>query len=354
MPRVVMLETIKAYATEQLDAQPEFAAAARESHARLLRGRSRTDADDRDRSPPSSTTSGSPGATRSPDRISTRLNELRDALWPIYEARGWYHATIQLADDLLAVRRSSPDRPDAGRRSDAADEPRPGDDAPARLHRRSRGRLRRGTGPRQGARRGAAALPGPSQPRQLPRLPRRVRQGDRTTRRDPPTRRRARTTRACASTGYTLLGANTGFTGHLETGLGYLDQAIAAFEGGGYQPRRLRLGLDPRVSCLTTSGFFLWFLGHPDRAVGRADRAIALATDLDHPYSLAYAFYHAGFLHLWRREPEVVADRAASALRVAETSDLPIWRALANVPAGRRDERAAAGPRRASARSPTA
>ena len=123
--------------------------------------------------------------------------------------------------------------------------------------------------------------------------------------------------------------SNTGFSGQLETGLGYLDQAIAAFEGGGYQPRRLRLGLDPRVSCLTTSGFFLWLLGYPDQAVGRAERAVALATELDHPYSLAYAFYHAGFLHLWRREPEVVADRAASALRVAETSDLPIWRALA-------------------------
>ena len=41
-----------------------------------------------------------------------RLGDLREALWPIYEARGWYHATIQLADDLLAVRASSPERSD--------------------------------------------------------------------------------------------------------------------------------------------------------------------------------------------------------------------------------------------------
>ena len=32
--------------------------------------------------------------------------------WPIYESRGWYHATIQLADDLIAVRASSPERHD--------------------------------------------------------------------------------------------------------------------------------------------------------------------------------------------------------------------------------------------------
>ena len=31
-----MLETIKEYATERLDAQPEFAAAAREAHARYF------------------------------------------------------------------------------------------------------------------------------------------------------------------------------------------------------------------------------------------------------------------------------------------------------------------------------
>jgi hypothetical protein len=70
-------------------------------------------------------------------------------------------------------------------------------------------------------------------------------------------------------------------------------------------------------------------LGYPDQAVGRAERAVALATDLDHPYSLAYAFYHAGYLHLWRREADVVQDRAERALRVAETNELPIWRALA-------------------------
>jgi hypothetical protein len=82
------------------------------------------------------------------------------------------------------------------------------------------------------------------------------------------------------------------------------------------------------VSSLTTSGFFLWLLGYPDRAVERADRAVALAADLDHPYSLAYAFYHSGYLHHWRREPEIVRGLATEALRVAEASDLPIWRAL--------------------------
>ena len=83
------------------------------------------------------------------------------------------------------------------------------------------------------------------------------------------------------------------------------------------------------MSALTTAGFFLWLQGFPDRAVERADRAVSLATEIDHPYSLAYAFYHSGFLHLWRREGEIVRDRAAAALRVATTTELPVWQALA-------------------------
>jgi hypothetical protein len=69
-------------------------------------------------------------------------------------------------------------------------------------------------------------------------------------------------------------------------------------------------------------------MGRPDEAVERADRAVAIATELDHPYSLAYGLFHSGFLHLWRREPEVVMERATATMRVAVASDIPIWRAL--------------------------
>ena len=77
-----------------------------------------------------------------------------------------------------------------------------------------------------------------------------------------------------------------------------------------------------------TSALTLWMLGFPDRAIARANRAIALATGLEHPFTLAYALFHTGFLHLWRREPELMQDRAVSVLDVADEHDLQIWRAL--------------------------
>jgi predicted ATPase len=130
---------------------------------------------------------------------------------------------------------------------------------------------------------------------------------------------------------YSALGAQLAFTGDLVGGLEHLEKAISWFETRGYRTPRLQLGVDPRISCLTTSAFILWLIGYPDRAVDRATRAIALATEIDHPYSRAYALYHSGFLHHWRREPEVVRDRAARVLDVAEARDLPVWRALGRV-----------------------
>jgi predicted ATPase len=69
-------------------------------------------------------------------------------------------------------------------------------------------------------------------------------------------------------------------------------------------------------------------LGFPDRALERANRAVALATELEHPFTLAYALFHTGFLHLWRREPELMRDRAVGLLDVADEHDLQIWSAL--------------------------
>jgi tetratricopeptide (TPR) repeat protein len=254
---------------------------------------------------------------------------LRDALWPIYEARGWYHATIALAEDVLAVLAPSPGGPDRwetrlslmtsrakaitllrGYSADAEDAY-----AEALALVKEHGvvpqlfPVLRNLGSFHGYR--------GEVDKAIEYATEILRLAD------------AEDDASMRVTGYTLLGANTGFAGDLQAGLRYLEQAIDTFESSGYEPRRVRLGLDSRVSCLTSTGFFLWFLGFPDRAMARAARAVALATELDHPYSLAYAYYHAGFLHLWRREPETVLERAASALEVAETSDLPLWQALA-------------------------
>ncbi len=339
MPRIVLLETIREYAAEQLEARPEFAAAARDQHARVFaevaaastRASAGSDAD-----------ADEATAALAPDldnlriawrhavtqRDLARLDPLRDALWPVFEGRGWYHASAEILQDQLGVLVTTPPSPE-----------RLQQELSMRMSLARVLTLLRGyTGPVEDAYAEALALfENQSQvPQLFPVLRslasfhgfrgefdvgidyahRIIRLAD------------AQDDTSMRVDGQFLLGSYTGFMGQLETGLGHLDQAIAAFESRGYRPRRLRLGIDARVSCLTTSGFFLWLLGSPDQAVKRADRAIEIAADLDHPYSHAYALFHSGFLHLWRRENEIVEERATRALRVVDATEMAVWRAL--------------------------
>lgn len=118
------------------------------------------------------------------------------------------------------------------------------------------------------------------------------------------------------------------FTGRLRDGMAKLDEAIALFEASPPRAVGVRLGNEPRVACLTTSGFCLWLLGFPDRAVERADAGIELARRLDHPWTSAYAAFHSGLLHLWRREETVVLERANRLLEIADEYDFRIWWAI--------------------------
>jgi tetratricopeptide (TPR) repeat protein len=128
--------------------------------------------------------------------------------------------------------------------------------------------------------------------------------------------------------GHLVLGSSLALQRDLQGGLEHLDTAIALFESQDERSREFRLGNNPGVACFTTSALTLWLLGFPDRALERANRAVALATELEHPFTLAYALVHSGFLHLWRREPGPMRDRAVGVLDVADEHDLEIWRAL--------------------------
>jgi tetratricopeptide (TPR) repeat protein len=128
--------------------------------------------------------------------------------------------------------------------------------------------------------------------------------------------------------GHLLLGVGLSFSEEARTGLEHLDKAIAWLSSARSPSRRYRLGNDSGVACFTTSALVLWMLGYPDRAVQRADDAMRRAIDLDHPSTRAYALFHTGLLHHWMRAHEIARDRAIAVLEIADDHDLPIWSAL--------------------------
>jgi hypothetical protein len=133
------------------------------------------------------------------------------------------------------------------------------------------------------------------------------------------------------SDAHLVYGMNTAFIGDVDEGLQHLDTAIEHFDTGAASLVKSRIGQSPGVVANVVSGLLLWGAGFPNRAVARLERGLTLADELGHPYSRAYALWHAALLDLWRFDLSAMAARAETLHALATAHDYPIWRALAVV-----------------------
>ena len=125
--------------------------------------------------------------------------------------------------------------------------------------------------------------------------------------------------------GYLVLASNIGFLETYAEGRALADKGIALFERIQQSVRPYQLGSNPGIVCYTTSAFFAYWDGFADDALVRANRAIELATQFNHPFTLAYALFHTGALHLWRGDIERAMERAQAMLRIAEEYGFQFW-----------------------------
>ncbi|MDQ1512615.1 MAG: hypothetical protein QOC59_457 [Microbacteriaceae bacterium] len=337
VPRLALLETIRDYAAERLDEDPVLADAARRAHAEHF-----ADAVQR-----WSASLGGPERPTTLREMEADVANLRSAwrywaeagnleqlqrmthgLWSLNEARGWYHATAHLAEDLLQVLAAAPST------SERAQQEIVLQTSLARVLLATRGY----TQEVEAAYTRALELCREygAVPELLPVLRGLssyytiVAQFEKAARIGEQILHLAeqRDDAGMRVEGHLVVGTSI-FGTDLRAGLDHLDRAIAEYDPDQFRSGRFRLGNDPGIPCYTTSALILWMLGFPDQARERSVKALALAERLDHPFSSAYAAFHTGLLDLWSREPGAAEQRAGDALHVADTYDLEIWRALA-------------------------
>jgi tetratricopeptide (TPR) repeat protein len=121
------------------------------------------------------------------------------------------------------------------------------------------------------------------------------------------------------------------FIGDLDTGLPHLDRAIELHDSRKHNSTRFRLGPSTGVVARVASGLILWQCGALDKAVRRLGEALVIARELDHPYSIAFALYHNGFLAMWRNQFEECREHARELALVAIENDYLVWKTLATV-----------------------
>jgi predicted ATPase len=117
--------------------------------------------------------------------------------------------------------------------------------------------------------------------------------------------------------------------------LGGLPTACLHLEAGStrYTPdqRRapaFRIGPDLGVGCRVYTAIILWILGYPAQALAHLHEALVLAQALVHPYSLAFAWISAAFLHQFRRDVSAVHEQAEAVIALSTEQGFPyIWAA---------------------------
>jgi hypothetical protein len=136
-----------------------------------------------------------------------------------------------------------------------------------------------------------------------------------------------------------LLACSTFHQGRAATAVRYAEAGLALYDEDRDSGFLAPYGEHPAVACHDWAALALWFLGHPDRAMAHATRALALARE--HAYSLAAAEVQLTYLHQYRGERDETLRWAGRAAATAATHGFPIRAAQAAIFGGW--ARAAAG-----------
>ncbi|HSJ70055.1 MAG TPA: adenylate/guanylate cyclase domain-containing protein [Acidimicrobiia bacterium] len=128
-----------------------------------------------------------------------------------------------------------------------------------------------------------------------------------------------------------VIGASTSFAGDLEQGLTHLDHVIDVYDPRIHGSNRFRLGPNTAVVARVASGLILWQCGALAKAVQRLTDSLSVAKEIDHPFSIAFALYHNGFLALNRGRFDDCSMFASELAAVADENDYVLWRTLATV-----------------------
>jgi tetratricopeptide (TPR) repeat protein len=91
------------------------------------------------------------------------------------------------------------------------------------------------------------------------------------------------------------------------------------------------VGENVGIGCRCWAALDLWYLGHPDRAVGYMEEAFEVASDPASSYSLSAVHQQAAILYQLRREPDKVLEHATLAMDLARLQGYEFRFATCNI-----------------------
>jgi len=139
---------------------------------------------------------------------------------------------------------------------------------------------------------------------------------------------------ALAVIAHHALGLTWCWLGALPAARQHLEEAIARYTPDQRHTPAFRTGQHPAVACRQYSAWALWLLGYPEQALSRVHEALAVAQDLAHPLSRAFARWVAAIVTQLRRDVPAVYTQAEATVALATEQGFPDCAALGTIVRG--------------------
>lgn len=115
-----------------------------------------------------------------------------------------------------------------------------------------------------------------------------------------------------------VLGSTKFTMGEFASAREHLETTIALAANAPRQPLSSLYVVEPRIAALLILSWDLWFLGYPDQALDKVERALTAAEELAHPYTLAFAHYVVSAVRQLRGEPDHAYAQAEQSLAISQ------------------------------------
>jgi len=111
----------------------------------------------------------------------------------------------------------------------------------------------------------------------------------------------------------------------------HFEKALSLYDPERHRYDAFRYSQNSAVAMQCHAALALWFLGQPDQALDRMQKALSLAHELSEPHGLAHAFFFSAILYQLRREKRKAQEHADASLGIATEHRLLLYAATATV-----------------------
>jgi predicted ATPase len=125
------------------------------------------------------------------------------------------------------------------------------------------------------------------------------------------------------------IGSTLLFVGNFGEAKQRLEDGLVHYDRRRHRSYTTAYGEDPGIVCLLYAAWCMDFLGYREEALRQMDQALALARELAHPFSLAFALSVSQYLRVQRREPAAAAELADAARLLCSQHGFAQWKAQA-------------------------